>query len=208
MVKFILSMLITLSTSSFAQNYIAKEILDRVNTTNQSYENISIEFDLFLENKSQNTKEYQQGFLFLENEKFYLTLNNQTIINNGETQWIYLSDLNELQIITPNPEDNIISPNKLFAIYEKDYNLTYVSNYIENEEKLHNIDLFPKRSQEFIKINITINERKNQLTEISIHDKNGGTYTYLIKSFQPNTKSKEFTFNIHDFPNIEVIDLR
>ena len=39
-------------------------------------------------------------------------------------------------------------------------------------------------------------------------DKNGGKQTYLIKELQQNIKLKPFSFNINDYPDIEVIDLR
>ncbi len=49
---------------------------------------------------------------------------------------------------------------------------------------------------------------RDQLEKITIQDKNGYTYTYLITSFKPNTKIKPIVFNITDFPDTEVIDLR
>ena len=206
--KLITIALITLSTSIFAQDQIAKEILDRLSTTTKSYENISIEFDLVLENINQNIKGLQQGALILAGEKFQLTIDNQTIINNGESQWIYLADMNEVQIIEHDPEDNIISPNKLFTIYEEDYKYTYVGAKSEKGKRLQIINLFPKESREFIKINIGVDAARNQLERITIHDKNGVTYTYLVKSFESNTPIKPFIFNTADFPGIEVIDLR
>ena len=53
--------LIIFSTSIFAQNQVAKKVLDKLSATTRSYENISVEFDFILENKSQNVKEIQQG---------------------------------------------------------------------------------------------------------------------------------------------------
>ena len=49
---------------------------------------------------------------------------------------------------------------------------------------------------------------KNKIHSIIMHDKHGGTYTYLVKSFKSNTEVKPFTFNSSEFPNVEVIDLR
>ena len=210
MTKFLLILLIICNANMniLAQDQIAQNILEKLNETTQSYKNIKIEFELIYENKSQNITDLKKGNLFLENDKFYLTMNNQTIINNGETQWIYLSDINELQIITPDPESNIISPNKIFNVYKEEYKYTYIGDYVKNGERFHTINLFPRESQEFMKIKMTINDQKNQLKEMIIFDKNGGTYKYVIKLFQPNTTSKEFIFNISDFPDIEVIDLR
>ena len=206
--KLITIILIALSTTIFAQKQVAKEVLNRLSTTTKSYENITIEFNFILENKSQNIREDQEGTLVLAGEKFQLTMHNQTIINNGETQWIYLMDMNEVQIMEHDPEEKMMSPNKLFTIYEEGYKYTYVGDSSEKGKPLQIIDLFPKESQEFMKINIAVDTARNQLERITIHDKNGGTYRYLVKSFKSNTVIKPFIFNIADFPGIEVIDLR
>jgi outer membrane lipoprotein-sorting protein len=200
--------LIIFSTSIFAQNQVAKKVLDKLSATTRSYENISVEFDFILENKSQNVKEIQQGTLVLAGDKFQLTMDSQTIINNGEIQWIYLAEMNEVQIMKYDPEESMMSPNKLFTIYEEGYKYAYIGAESRIGKRLQIIDLFPKDIREFIKINIAVDAAKNQLERITIHDKNGGTYTYLIKSFRSNTAIKPFIFNIANFPSIEVIDLR
>jgi outer membrane lipoprotein-sorting protein len=135
-------------------------------------------------------------------------MDGQTIINNGEIQWIYLTDMNEVQIMEHNPEDGMMSPNKLFTIYEKGYKYTYIGAEAEKGKRLHLIDLFPEESGSFMKVSLAIDAVKNQLYKITMHDKNGGTYTYLISSFSSNNTIKPFTFNAADFPGVEVIDLR
>ena len=208
MSKLITITLISLSTSIFAQEQVAKEVLDRLNATSKSYKNMTIEFDFILENKSQDIKESQQGNLVLEGEKFQLSMDNQTIINDGENQWVYLADMNEVQIMEHESEENMMSLNKLFTIYQEGYKYTYIGAKSEKGKRLQIIDLFPKESRKVMKVNIAVDATKNQLARITIHDKNGWTYTYLVKSFKSNTVIKPFIFNITDFHGVEVIDLR
>jgi len=203
--KFIIIALIVLSNSILAQDQIAKKILDRLHTSMKSYKNTTINFDFILENKNQNIKDTQTGTLILEGEKFQLIMDNQTIINNGQTQWVYLANMNEVQIIQHNIEDDMMNLNKIFSIYKDDYKYTYVGN---EKKHLQIINIYPKKSNEFIKINIAVDSITNQLKRIVIHDKNGGTYTYLVKSFTINTNIKPFIFDIANFPGVEVIDLR
>lgn len=206
--KLIACLLIILSPSISAQDQLAKELLEKLSKTTKAHKNITIEFDFLLENKHQNIKENQQGTLIMEENKFHLTINNQIIINDGKSQWIYLSDLNEVQIMDHDPEESMMQPDKIFTIYEESYKYTYIGNEINNKRKLEIIDLIPEESQEFIRINIAINSEKNQLERVTLYDKNGSTYTYLIKSFKPNTNTKPFYFNTANFPNLEIIDLR
>lgn len=206
--KLIVIILTTLSPSIFAQDYNAKLILDRLSEKTKSYDNIKIDFKFTLENQSQKIKESQEGTLILAKEKFKIIMNDQIIINNGETQWIYLADVNEVQIIEHDPDDQMMSPNKIFTIYEEGYKYKYIGNEKKRKELIHNIDLFPEESLEFIKINITIKDVKNELERITIYDKNGGSYTYEIQQLQSNIKTPEFIFNAADFPSVEIIDLR
>jgi outer membrane lipoprotein-sorting protein len=201
-------LLIVLNSTLFAQDQVAKDVLDKLSATTKSYQNMTIGFDFILENTSQNIKETQKGILILENDNFRLEMYEQTIINDGESQWVYLADMNEVQIMEHDPEDDMMSPNKLFTIYEKGYKYTYIGVEAEKGNRLQIIDLFPEGSGAFIKVTLAVDAAKNQLHKITIHDKNGGTYTYLITSFSSNTTVKPFTFNAADFPGVEVIDLR
>ena len=200
--------LLAISTVLFAQDQVAKDVLDKLSTTTKSYKNITIGFDFIFENTSQNIKETQKGILILEADNFRLEMDAQTIINNGESQWVYLADMNEVQIMEHDPEGDVMSPNKLFTIYEKGYKYTYVGAEAEKGKRLQVIDLFPKKSSAFMKVTLAVDAAKNQLHKITVHDKNGGTYTYLINSFLINKTVKPFTFNTSDFPKVEVIDLR
>ena len=206
--KIITLLLLVLTFSISAQNQLAKEVLDKLSSTTESYENMSIDFEFIFENKSQEIRETQNGKIILENDNFKLELDNQIIFNDGETQWIYNSDINELQIIEHDSEDEMMNPDKLFKIYEKDYKYTYIGAESKNGERLHVIDLFPEESNSFMKITLYINVIKNQLDKLILFDKNGGTYSYIINTFKSNSLTEPLDFNIDQYSDIEIIDLR
>ena len=205
--KLIISLII-LSSNVFAQEKLAKDLLEKLNLTAQSYDNTSIDFDLIIENKSQKISEKQTGNIVIAEEKFRLTMEDQIVINNGESQWIYLTDLNEVQIINHDDLNDLMSPSNIFNIYNKDYKFEYKGTVSENGIRLHDIDLFPKTSREFIKINIKIDDIKNQLKKVKINDKNGGTISYILNEVTYNNEIKSFVFNISEYTDIEIIDLR
>lgn len=206
--KIITLLLLVLTFSMSAQDQLAKEVLDKLSSTTESYKNISIDFEFIFENKSQEIRETQNGKIILENDNFKLELDNQIIFNDGETQWIYNSDINELQIIEHDSEDEMMNPDKLFKIYEKDYKYTYIGAESKNGERLHVIDLFPEESNSFMKITLYINVIKNQLDKLILFDKNGGTYSYIINTFKSNSLTKPLDFNIDQYGDVEIIDLR
>jgi len=206
--KIITLLLLVLTFSMSAQDQLAKEVLDKLSSTTESYKNISIDFEFIFENKSQEIRETQNGKIILENDNFKLELDNQIIFNDGETQWIYNSDINELQIIEHDSEDEMMNPDKLFKIYEKDYKYTYIGAESKNGERLHVIDLFPEESNSFMKITLYINVIKNQLEKLILFDKNGGTYSYIINTFKSNSLTEPLDFNIDQYSDVEIIDLR
>jgi len=208
MTKLLTTLLIAFSTTLFAQDQVAKDVLDRLSTTTKSHKNMTVGFDFIFENKNQNINEKQKGILVLQEEMFRLEMEEQIIINDGESQWIYLTDMNEVQIMEHDPEEQMMSPNKLFTIYEEGYKYSYVGANSEKGKRLQIIDLFPKESGAFMKITLAVDAAKNQLHKITILDKNGGTYSYLVTSFKSNTSLAPFTFNTFDYPGVEVIDLR
>ena len=205
--KLIISLII-LSSNVFAQEKLAKDLLEKLSLTAKSYDNTSIDFDLIIENKSQKISEKQTGNIVIAEDKFRLTMEDQIIINNGESQWIYLTDLNEVQIINHDDLNDLMSPSNIFNIYDKDYKFEYKGIVSENGIRLHEIDLFPKTSRAFIKINIKIDEIKNQLKKVKLNDKNGGTISYILKKVAYNNKIKSFVFNVSEYADIEIIDLR
>jgi outer membrane lipoprotein-sorting protein len=208
MTKLFTTLLIALGTTLFAQDQVAKDVLDRLSATTKSYKNMTVDFDFIFENKNQNINEKQKGILVLQEEMFRLEMEEQIIINDGESQWIYLADMNEVQIMEHDPEEQMMSPNKLFTIYEEGYKYIYVGAEAEKGKRLQIIDLFPEESGAFMKVTLAVDAAKNQLHKITMHDKNGGTYAYLVTNFKSNTAVKPFTFNAYDYPGVEVIDLR
>jgi len=201
--------LISLSTITFAQEKKAEALLEKLDIHTGSHKNITINFDIIYKNHSLKANDMidkgevvQRGTIIIEGGKFQIDMDNQTIINDGENQWMHLKEMNEVQIIENDPE--LLSPNTLFNFYKENYKYKYISCI----DGVHIIDLFPKERRDFIKTTIKIDSTRNQLLEIAMYDKNGGTQKYIIKSIKKDTLIKPFIFNTNDFPNIEVIDLR
>ena len=191
---------------SFGQDDKANDILKQLSENTRSYETMDVDFDFNFVNLSQDINEAQKGNIKIHKNKFRLNLNQQLIISDDSTQWIFLKESNELQIMEYDSEDDMLSPNKLFTIYENGYK----SNYVETTESNHIIDLFPIESNEFKNIRIQVDINKIQLKKIILFDKNGGSFSYVITRFETNNDlaSELFKFNVEDYNDVEIIDLR
>ena len=196
-----------MSLSTDAQKIDSKKILNDINKKTKSFKNYKIEFDFTWENQSLEIKENQKGEITIEDKKFKLKIGDQLIINNGKTQWIYFIDLNEVQIFNNDIEDELMNPSKIFNIAIEEFKHELIDTKTINKQVVYNIDLYPKKSSEFIKINVTIIKNLSQIKELVVYDKNGGTYCYKIKSFKTDVQ-ESFSFDKKKYPNVQVIDLR
>ena len=137
----------------------------------------------------------------------------QKIFCDGTTIWTYLKDAEEVQI-TEVEEDNEdqISPGSIFTMYESGYRHEYKKDETVGNINYAVIYIYPLDLDEksFHTIKLYIDKDKVELKKIIILSKEGDTYTYKIKSFQTNTplNDRDFVFDLSQYPEVEVVDLR
>ena len=192
------------SISSFSNEKIKEEILDDIVTKISSYKNISIDFDLLYENISLDIKTNKKGKLILENDKFSIDLDEQIIINNGDIQWTYIKDINEVQISNNELTEGVSNLSDLFKISKDDYKILF----LKDEINFYLIELIPKTIKSFIKIQIKFQKQNKEISEIKVFDKEGGKFIYSINKLKYNIEINSFYFDTSKFPGIEIIDLR
>lgn len=184
----------------------ANEILDKVSQKTASYSTIEAHFINTIINEKAGINESQKGVLYLQGNLYRLELEEQTIISDGESNWIHLIDEEEVQITEVDDEDESMSPSKMFTIYQEGYKKQFVSETNSN----YIIDLIPKESGSFIKIELRINKKEMRIAGFTLFDKNGGSYAYDVKLFKENQIFEKgfFQFNTSAHPNVDLIDLR
>ena len=192
------------SISSFSDEKIKGEIIDDIVTKISGYKNISIDFDLLYENVSLDIKTNKKGKLILENDKFSIDLDEQMIINNGDIQWTYLKDINEVQISNNEITTGVSKLSDLFKISKNDYKILF----LKDEINFYLIELIPKTIKSFIKIQIKFQKQNKEISEIKVFDKEGGKFTYSINRLKYDLEINSFYFDTSKFPGIEIIDLR
>ena len=192
------------SISNFSNEKIKGEILDDIVTKISGYKNISIDFDLLYENISLDIKTNKKGKLILENDKFSIDLDEQIIINNGDIQWTYLKDINEVQISNNELTTGVSNLSDLFKISKNDYKILF----LKDEINFYLIELIPKTIKSFIKIQIKFQKQNKEISEIKVFDKEGGKFIYSINKLKYDLEINSFYFDTSKFPGIEIIDLR
>ena len=198
----------------------AKVILDAMSKKYHAYTNIKSDFTFVIQDQQNNVQQTQNGTLLIQakTNKYKLTLYNEgsastvqeEIISDGKNQWTYTPKDKEVQLNKAENSEAAFNPAQIFTIYEKGFK--YIYNGDENVKgKLYQvIDLTPEQDKEFFKVRLYIDKVKKQLYSATIFDKNGGRFTYTIKTFTPNVPATDasFTYDAKAHPGIEVVDLR
>lgn len=208
MKKIVLTSLILLLTiGMMAQNdKKAQTILNNVSTTTKSYKSIRIEFTYKMENAAKKINENYKGVLISKGDKYKLTFSGQEVICDSKTVWTYLKDANEVQINSVNSDDDSFTPTKLLTSYNKDYR----PKLIKETSQIQTIELVPIKKKNFTKVLATIDRTKKMITTISIYDKNGSIYSYIVNKMEVNQSFTDsmFTFKAASHPGVDEIDMR
>ena len=188
----------------------SNEILDRLTKKTEAYKTITAEFAYIMKNADAGIDEKTEGTLFVKGDKYRLLIAGQVVICDGITTWTYIKDADEVQINSVENSEESITPNKLLTSYNKDYKSKFVKETFQYGTTVNIIDLTPTEGKSFSSVRVIIDKAKDQLLEITIFDKNGSTYSYIINKFVPDTAidDSQFTFNKSEFPGAEVVDMR
>ncbi len=210
---FILTFCFLVSLQSLkAQNDPKAEVLmEEVGKKYKEMISFIAQFSYTLESPQNNLKDTYKGEISVKGEKFKLIMDGQEIINNGATVWTYMKDENEVNISDYSPEDDEISPTKIYSLYKKGYKYRIIP---EGNVKLglEAIELIPEnKEKQIFKIKIIIDKKSKTIKSWKMFEKNGNRYSYVISNFVKNPaqiEDKTFVFDKTKYKGIAVNDLR
>ncbi len=198
--------------SQAQQDPKAKTILDAVNQKYKSLKAFRAYFVYTMLSPNSGVNESFEGNIVVRGSKFYLQLPEQHVITDAKTQWTYMKDGNEVNISEYAPDKDEITPDKIYGIYEQNYDYAYVEEMTEDGRAYHIIDLKPKNkdAHSFFKIRLKIVKSSNSLKSWEIFEKNANRYTYSVNKFEEvKVPDSYFKYNASKYPsNPEVVDLR
>jgi outer membrane lipoprotein carrier protein len=189
----------------------ALKVLDAMSAKYKTIPSYSADITSSLINETDGINENFSGKISVLGEMYKLELDEQIVINNGTTVWTYLPDVNEVNIDNYAPDEDEISPSKIYDAYKKGYKYVLVGEESTDGALCSVVDLIPnQKDAQFFKIKLFIAKNDNSLKSWTMFDKSGNKYKYSIKSFKSkiNVTNKDFTFDESKYPGVEVIDLR
>ncbi len=189
----------------------AKAILEAVSKKVNGLKTLKANFALHLSGSNGKVKDTKKGTFSMKGPKYRVSLGGQEIICDNKTVWTYTKDANEVQVSNYNPNEQTISPAKLFTnFYDKEYSYKYLGIRKVNGKDCSVVELTPNsKNKQFKKIELAV-DKDNVIAGGKIWEKNGNEFQYDVSGFTPNAKvdDAQFTFDTKKFPGVEVVDLR
>jgi outer membrane lipoprotein carrier protein len=191
----------------------ATKLLDKISKKYDAWKSVDIDFNLVIEVPGEK-KTTQKGRISQAKEAYRLSMDDQTIISDGKTNWIYLKKSNEVQItdVQPADKDGLLTPRQLLRLYKgKDYVYAVIDKTTENGVVLTQIEFKPtNKSSEYSKIRLAINEKTGLITSVRAFAKDGSRYAFVVVKHNTTAKhtANHYTFDKAQFPGARVEDLR
>jgi outer membrane lipoprotein carrier protein len=213
MKKFLFSVGLALFVySAFAQyDPKALEILEGMSKKYKAFTSFEANITSSMTNETEGIKEEFKGKITVKGDMFRLAMDDQEIINNGNTVWTYLPAAKEVNIDNYDPSSDEINPSKIYELYKKGFKYLYIEDVTDGGVLCEVVDLVPeKKDAQYFKIRMNIGKKDRNIQSWTMFDRSGNRYKYAITKFTPNVAVADnfFTFDPKKYPGVEIIDLR
>jgi len=183
----------------------ALELLDEMSDNYKKMKGFTSSFTYSMNNLIEDIKDSFEGKISVRDEKYILFIEGQKIINDSKTVWTYIEELNEVTISEFDPSEQEISLSNIFEIYKVGFSYKYLGV----KEDLSMVEIYPEdEDKSYYKILFKINN-SNLLESFTVYDNSNSLYIYSINDFvEEELDTTLFTFDVENYPDIEVIDFR
>lgn len=149
-----------------------------------------------------------EGTLVIQGDMFTISSPQMKSWYDGKTQWTYASQIGEVNVITPTPEEvRQINPIAIISSFTNDYTPTALKSTTGKSA----IKLTAKNNKSDIRsADITIDNKTYYPTRIQLAMSNNQTVTIDIKDIRAGgtLPAANFRFDKSRYPGVQVVDLR
>lgn len=204
---------LSIALFSYAQHSAeAKKILDKAYNAYENSRGIKISFRLTVSESNGSTDQPQRGTAIIKGNKFKIEMPAVDTWFDGQTQWVLMKDVNEVNISHPSTDEIAsISPLALLGMYKTGYTLKAPVPGTINGISTYVIHMVPVADKsDFRDVSVAIDKKSNSVVQVNLTMKNGMRSKIDISDYNANYNfpDSEFVFNQADHQGVEVVDLR
>ncbi len=150
-----------------------------------------------------------RGTLLLKQEKYRVETEEQTLVTDGTTTWIYTPADQQVIINHADQDASTFSPETFFTDYANHYRIVRAEEEWQNGVRRRKLSLTPSSSQTLFQ-DVTLWVRANDpiVTRLQVTDREGSVITISLDDIDlnPGLRASDFTFTPPDYA--DVVDLR
>ncbi|MAJ50968.1 MAG: hypothetical protein CMB82_05055 [Flammeovirgaceae bacterium] len=186
----------------------AELVLESMSVKYKSKSAFMSTFQQNLINEISAINESISGTVYVKGDKYKLEIAGQIIINDGQDLWSYSEEIMEVTVSTYEKEEQEISLTNIWDLYKEGYK--YGLN-VPDDKGNWIIDLEPieRGVEAFYKVRMVISNEYD-LRSFKIFEESGNQYNYTINKLidRPDLTDDFFTFDLAQYPKVELIDFR
>ena len=168
-------------------------------------------FTQTMENPAAKLKQNSNGDMTVSGEKYHTVSSGQEVTSDGTTVWSYSKEENEVTISDCDPDNQEVSPSRMFTMYKKGYKYQLLGAVKQGGVTYDQIELTPEnKMNDVFKVQMMVSRADKSVGSLKTFKKNGTRTTFTIKNFKPNVPitSSTFSFDKAAHPGLKVVDLR
>lgn len=153
----------------------------------------------------------QEGQVSVQENQYCLDLQNQIIMNNGQTVWTYMKAENEVQVTNHDSAQAAALPWNALTNYRQEYHCIDIRDEMIENSACKIIKLQAKDSVHALpQVTLAIDASSQHLQCLKALDKDGTMHTFDVVNFAPDSvfDAAFFNFDVEAYKGVEIVDMR
>lgn len=149
------------------------------------------------------------GTLTLQGDRYRVTTDQQTLVTDGETTWIYTPARGQVLVNDYVEDETAFSPSRFFDGYRERYRVSDVRTTQREGEKHYVLTLKPKQEGAFFReVTLWMRASDAVVTRLAVRDANQSKMTFALRDVSFDVETDASTFRFDAPQDAEVVDLR
>lgn len=192
-----------------AQAQSPEAVLERIQTTYDTVGTLRASFTQTIHSSFSERTTSNRGTLLLQQKKFRIETEGQTLVADGETTWIYRSSTNQVIVNDYVNDETTLTPNEVFYDYAERFRVSSMTTETHAGDRYFVLELAPKRDDTtYQSVTLHLRDRDTAITRLRLEDRNGTTITFAFENVQFNPEASADAFTFDPPSDAEVVDLR
>lgn len=207
-----LALLVLCTSLGYAQesNLTVKDVTEKMQNRYEMIDDATASFTKHVKLGFSDIEQTYSGTIEIKKpSKLRMEAENETIVTDGVTVWLYSPVNNQVIIDKYKENQNTVSPENFLLNLPQNYYASLLAVGKEKDLSTATVKLVPKDDRSFVKtVKIVVEQGTWNVKTITVLDVNDTETSYTIKDLKLNTNLSDKTFVYTPPPGVEVVDLR